>query len=366
MTRISTIHGIGADEYSDRGANIAIPDYVPYLSLTTGEMELYLAAQKAKALAQWYGNDAPQYAEAATMLQNALHAGVHGGYKFVGAVPDTLQNVARLIKKAEAQRRPASKAIFYRPNGAIKGIGQTIIPYADREAACLKLAKTPAQALECKKQYDIEKTVNDKMEPMAHHMLYKSLPSNYTLPTEVIVHRGYHRLGVEGIANVGKLTNYDLMYQWVETAILIKNAGKGVGPLGSLQSSFSLAPDPDQAWAEFLAKQGATPTGNNPKYDKMNPKINGAHVGIAPALIAALVTIISGAIGAAFSFLTEIRKTEILAMSEARGFGTPEFSAAQSQWLLGPGNQPGTAGMSNTMWLLLAAGAGLYFLTDND
>lgn len=361
MTRISTIHGIGADEYEGRAAMVTREPYVPYLSLTKGEMELYLAAQRARIMAQWYGNDAPQYGEALKMIDNALHEGVHGGIKWIGAVPDYLQSVAQMIRQAERQSQPASRALFFRPGGVMNGIGQTIIPYADREQACLKLAKTPAQHLACAKQYDIEKVINDKMTPMAHHMVYKSLPANYALPTEVIVHRGYHRLGVEGISNVGKITDYALMYNWVETAILIKNASGGAGPIGSMQTSFYLAPDPDAAWAAF--NTGKTYT----KSQKTSGDIHGPHIGIAPLVLAAIVTIISGAIGAAFNFLTEVRKTEILAMSEARGFGTPEFSANQKQWLLGPKNPAATdgTGLDSTTLLLLAAGAGLLLMNEN-
>ena len=187
MTRISTIHGIGQDEFAGRAAEVTGQSYIPYLSLTKGEMELYLAAQKAKILAQWYGNAAPQYRDAEKMIYNALNTGVHGGIKFIGVVPDHLQNVAAMIKKAESQRQPASRALFYRPGGIVRGIGE-IIPLQQRRAQCLKYANEAEgnefwrRLKKCNEIVVIEKILNASLEKSSHHVIYKQMPSGYLVP----------------------------------------------------------------------------------------------------------------------------------------------------------------------------------------
>lgn len=351
MTQISEIHGIPTGEFNERGAEVNTSGYVPYLSLTQGEMSLWLAAQRAKMLAQWYGKDRPQYEQAANLLENALVANLHGSGSYFGAMPDALQPFASLITQAKRRTRPASMGGIVARRGS--GIGQ-IIPTENRLKACIEDAKKQATGIAdyllrqsaCQKRYKKEVIINNNLVNMAPHMLYKNLPANATLPTDVVITRKFHRLGVEGIAGVADITDYKLVYQWIENGILQKNLQGGVGPLDSIQTSLSLAPNADELLAQYA-------TG----------KIAGPHVGIAPLVVAAIVTVVTTAIGAAFTFLTEIRKTEILAMSEAKGFGTPEFSAKKSDWELSGTNPPTTAGISP---LLLIGGAAALFLLSDD
>lgn len=360
MTQISEIHGIGRDEYADRGAMVSQSGFFPYLSLTQGEARLWLAAQRAKTLAQWYGSDAPQYAQAAQMLENALHAGVSNGVHFVGAVPDYLQNVARMIQQASRQTQPATRdGLLLRPQGIVRGIGQ-LIPYGDRYKQCVEAAKKlPAlkQAVaiaKCAKQLAIEKIINDKIEPSAHHMLYKSLPTAYTVPGEVRQRIGWHKLGVEGLANVGEIRDFDLMYQWVENAIIKSNAIGGVGAIGSEKSSFALAPNPEMAWATFTAWSGTSS-------QKWRPgAINGLLDIVQP-----LLSLLKIAVDWALKMLSDLQKKDVLAMVEARGFGTPTYSGSQQDWVLGPEN-PETSGLDTNTILLLAAAAGLVLYASGD
>ena len=335
MTRISEIHGfrgIGRDEFKDRGREVSPISYVPYLSLTEGEMKLQLAAQRAKVMAQFYGSDAPEYQAAYNLLENALTQGIHGGVRFVGAIPDVLQNTARLISKAQNERSPASKSLFARTN-PISGIG-AIIPAEQRRQDCLKLAKNnPAKVILCNKAFKIEEIINKHLEPGAHHLIYKNLPNSGPLPTDVAIKRQGHRLGVEGMAQVGKINDYGLMYQWLETGILARNAAGGVGPLGSVKASFYLSPTPEKYISEF---------GVN---------------GIGSLIGAALIGLVLTAISTASKWLTDLQKVDIGALVEARGFGTPAFSANENDWL-----SPEESS-DNTM-LLLALGVGVYLLMD--
>jgi len=365
MTRISEIHGlhqIPADEYAGRGAMVKPNGYIPYLSLTQGEMKMWLAAQRAKLMADWYGSDAPQYRQAYQMLENALTSRMRGipQYAFMGSIPNELMAVAQLIRRAENQNRPASRGGFM-ARDKVAGVGQ-IIPYQDRQAACLAeankitdfLARTKAK-IKCNKLAQKEKIVNNNLVGMSPHMLYKSIPKGYPIPTAVETHRTLHRLGVEGIAGVGEITDYGLVYQWIENGILEKNTQGGAGLIGSVQSSFYLAPDPDAAWSKFLASS----QGSKNKWISGHARIGD------PVVVGIIVSIVTAAIAAAFQYLTDIRKTEILAMSEARGFGTPEYSANQSDWLVNANNPETAGGLSSTTMLALGAAALLLLTADN-
>lgn len=375
MTRISTIHGIPQDEYAGRGAMVQPSGYIPYLSLTQGEMELYLAAQRAKIRAEWYGSDAPQYAQAYRMIENALHAGVHGGIRWIHAVPDYLQDVAQYIKRAEMLTRPASRALFYRPAG-MNGIG--VIPIEQRRNECVKAAtekykkaKDQVKAIKkCQENFEIEKILNSGVEKSSHHVIYKQLPAGYTVPNMVANKQLYHKTGVEGMALAGEIQPA-LMYGWTETGVLLKNAqSASVGPIGSIQSSVLLAPNPGASWAN-LANWA-----NSKLTDKQLKTLGINGIGVVPVVppvdpvTAALniAGIIGAALLAASTLLKELRSAKAYAMNEAQGFGTSAFQANQSDWLTGAGN-PDTVisgGLNTTTLLLLAGAAALLLLPDEN
>jgi len=373
MTRISTIHGIGADEYAGRAAMVTSQGYIPYLSLTVGEMELYLAAQRARILAQWYGNDAPRYREAVSMIDNALHSGVHNGINWINAVPDELQGVAQMITEARRQTQPASRALFYRPGGVVRGIGQ-IIPMQQRLDACVKAADASTndaneflkRVKKCQENFKIEQILNGALEKSSHHVLYKQMPQGYTVPNMVANKQLYHKTGVEGMASAGEIVP-SLMYGWTEVGVLARNAqSPQIGPIGSIQSSVLLAPDPGASWAN-LAKW-ANSQGNRSRADALG--ING--IGLVPLIppvdpITAglnIVIAIAGALTVAATLLKELRSAKAYAMNEAQGFGTTAFQADKSDWFTGAGNPNVTPGSINPMWLL-AGGTALVLLMDD-
>lgn len=353
MTRISTIHGIGQDEYAGRGAMVTQQPYIPYLSLTKGEMELYLAAQQARILAQWYGSDAPQYGEALTMIDNALHAGVHRGINWVGAVPDYLQNVARMIRQAERQNQPASRALFYRPGGAMNGIGQ-IIPIDQRKAECIKQANKLKNANDlikaikkCDQQFAIEKIFNDRIEGTGHHMLYHGIGQDNKMPETVKTKLLLQLSGVQGMAVAGSIDN-SLMRGWVETGILSKNAQIGAGPIGSIRASVELSPDPALYLQRFTSAKSSKTRGD---------VINGIGAGpLAPLIIGA----ITAALKVAANLIDLLRQKQ--ATIAAQGFGTEAFSGRPSDW----DSQEVAGGISTTTLILLAAGAGMLLMNDDN
>ena len=321
MTEIRSIHGISGDEMTQRGlrytpnARIA---YLPYLSMTRGEMRLALLKQQADVYAAAYP-EMPEYRKAATLIDNVLHKGVSRGVSFVGALDGKyLQAVAAEISRAVRAQAPASRAGFMLRNDIGTGIGD-LIPVDDRLKACILAAKgNQFKISKCQTNAAIERILNGGVEKSGHHMLYKNLKTSDPLPAEVRTKRIFQQAGVEGLALSGEIQK-SLMYDWVETAILKKNATGGVGPIGSRETSFV-----------FGRKEG---------------------IGVDPVtLIVAISGLIAAALGGAAALQKELRSQKAYAMSEAKGFGTASVSPDQADWL-GGGTQSGNSD------LLLIGGA---------
>lgn len=353
MTRISEIHGIGQDEFAQRGAEVTDGGYLPYLSLTSGEMRLMLARQRAKIYAQFYP-DVPQYRQAMTMIDNALNAGVSNGVNFVGAIyDDYLQQMARIIKSASRQTAPASGALFYRPGGVVRSIG-AIIPYADRYKACLDAAnKLPGGVkrlvayAKCTAQFKVEKIYNEAIEKTGHHVLYHKIPESKPMPNRVYTKLILQLGGVQGMATVGDIQK-PLMAEWVENGIISKNAQIGVGPWGSVRTGTALAPDPEKYFQRFSG--GAS--------DKWMPGVN--RIGLDAATITLIVGAIVAALGAAKNLIEALRKEQ--ATIKAEGFGTESFSGKTSDW----DSEDVAPGLDQTTLLLLASGALLLLSSDSN
>lgn len=391
MTEIRSIHGIHKSELSDRG-KMASPKapYIPYTSLTKGEVYLALLYDQASTYAQAYP-DFPVYTTAANMYHNALRAGVSRGVQFVGAMYDPiLQKAASNILQASKQTAPAAQVITNR-RSLIQGvnIGETPIYTGDFDHDCVQYATKMAnkkfgvntswqhwklmpfgfrkgywlqQKSICETRAGIEKIMNDNMVQISPHMLYKSISEAFpkTLGTLVLTKKLLHFAGVGGLGIVSELST-NTMDSWVETALIRKNASSGVGTFGSISSSMSLAPDPQEmvaAYNDFLKKN---PT-KNPKFDK----INGAHVGepVTIAVIAgitALVTAIGGAIAKAAAFQQQLNAKKAGALSQVQGWGTGALEAKQTDYLTPGQNNPD----QNSNFLLLGVAAvGAYLLLE--
>lgn len=307
-------------------------------------MRLALLMEQAKLFASAYP-DVPAYSRAVSMIENALYSGVSRGVNFVGALDDViLQRVAGYITKATKMQRPASSDGFFGRDTIGTGIhiGDPIIPVQDRLSACLKKAGgNPSKVADCVKKAKIEVILNGGVEKSGHHMLYKNLKSGDNLPGEVITKKVFHQTGVEGLAITGSLDS-SLMYEWVETGILKKNAAGNVGVIGSRDTSFILG-----------GRNPANPTVPPTKEDKIGV--------IDPVTIGLIVSLISAATAGAASILKALRSEKAYAMAEAKGFGTDAFSGNPDDWANGGG---GTTSDNSNILLIGGAALAAYLLLD--
>lgn len=390
-TTIHEIHGtVPANELPDRGreANQVGVGYIPYTSLTKGEMELALLLEQTQIYAAAYP-DFPEYRQASNMLQNALRGGVSRGVSFVGSLHNpVLQQVARNIDQASKKTRAASKnGLLGRKSIAdgIKGIGEPIVFNFDHD--CVQYATKAAnrkyreqlgkdyswqwwennvndsahrryyreQKSICKTKIDIEKIVNDRITGASHHVVYYGIKDGYPAikGSEVATKRLLHIGGIGALANATE-TDSSLMSIWSETSILRKNTQVNVGAVGSLVSSFNLAPDVE-GYLESYNLWAKSSIYKNPKRDK-----------IGEPLTMAAVTALIGAIGAAVKnaadFQRSLNEKRAGAMAGAHAYGTTSFQALQTDF---PDNPPAAySGTNNTLLLLGAAAAGIYLLND--
>lgn len=356
MTRLTYIHAIPTEENAQRAQNVGSGAYVPYLSLTQGEMRLMLAQQRAKVYAQFYP-DVPQFRKAETMLDNALNAGVSGGVQFVGYIADELQDVAALIKTASRQTRPAARTGIYGRSSLLRGIGKDVVPAAQRMQECsLRVVKSGKDVIrrlaECKRQFEIERIFNGAIVNTGHHVLYHKINQSWQMPQRVFSKLLLHLAGTQAMAVAGDLQK-PLMAEWVETGIIERNAQGAAGPIGSLKSSFLLSPDP-----ALVEQYYQHPT--DPMKDKLNKMNSGAGVqgiGLVPAA-AAIISAIAGALVGAAALINALRQQQ--ATVAAQGFGTEAYSGQPSDW------QGEFSGQGISPLLLIGGAAAVWFLMDDD
>jgi len=399
MTRISQMNGLTPSPFVPTSA--IVQDYVPYLGLTEGEMRLWLLRNQALTYRQLYP-EYDVYKKAYSMLENALHNNVSAGVRFIGAIPNELQVVARAIDQASRQTAPTNRGGLITRIGpsAIGDIVQTNIPdancrqYATRitnmelkakfkielstinwkrlKAAAwipgtiaLNLTKNFSAAkwyqkwennrLKCENQKAIEGILNGFVTNGSHHVVYKEMPNETYVPTLVRAKTVNHQGGVAGLATTGGMKN-GLMNLWTETAIQAKNASVNIGPLNSLQSSSLLAPDPEEFNALLISKLE----------DAAKKRMG---IGSVAATIA-IITAITAALVASTDLINSLAKKENNAMSAAQGtgFGTAKYSANQKDWFESKDPNAAdpnanTSGGSNSMLPLILGGAGLYLLS---
>lgn len=381
MTEINSIHGIPVSEFPDRGRLVSSKaPYIPYTSLTKGEMNLAMLYDQASVFAAAFP-EFQDYKKARDMYRNALYSGVSAGVSFVGALYDPiLQQAARNIARASRQTAPAARIITNRTSLADGvNIGEAPIYTANFDHDCVQYATKAAnkkfgtnhswqhwkavpfgpqkkywkeQKSLCETRVAIEQIMNDHMVNTSPHMLYKSMSEEFrpTLGTMMIFKKLLHFAGVGSLGIVSEVDT-TLMDYWVETGLLRNNAASGVGPLGSISSSISISPDPEKmAWeyGEFQKKRdGST-------------KINGIGepVTITVAGITALVTAIGTAIANAAKFQQQLNAKKQGALSQVQGWGTAALEAKKSDFLE-KGDPPATKDKDkdNSKIILMGAAA---------
>lgn len=404
MTEIRSIHGLHNDaarfyphlagEMPDRGKLVsAKAPYIPYTALTKGEFNLAILYDKATILAAAFP-EIKVFGQAAGLYRNALQKGVSNGVSFVGALHDpVLQQAARNIATASRQMSPAAGAFIGRLSlGNGVHIGDDPANFTgDFDHDCVQYATKaanqyfhrskdwtwwknsppgfgPAQVernywqmkkSECETKVAIEKILNDNMVNTSLHLVYKDLSSGFKpiLGSQVLTKKILHAAGVGGLGNVAELSSV-MMDNWVEAAIIRKNASIGAGPNGSIAASMALAPDPAGYVAQYNAYLAKNPAAN-PKYDKINgPAAIGSPIVVITA-ITALIAAIGNAIGKAAEMQKQLNSKKAGALAAVQGYGTPAFSAEQADFLTA-----GDSAGNNNILLIGGALAALYLLTE--
>lgn len=402
MTRISQMNGLTPAPFVPTSG--IVQDFVPYTGLTEGEMRLWLLRNQALTYRQLYP-EYKEYEKAYNMLTNALHNNISAGIKFIGAIPDELQMVAREIDRASRQTAPTNSGGLFSRIGpsAIGDIVVSNIPESNCEQYATRMAniefkkkfkkelsttnwkrlkagkwipgllllnalkgvspsawyqKWENYKLTCQNTKEIEGILNGYIVNGSHHVLYKSLPYEQFIPERVLTKRIFHQGGVAGLATTGGMKT-ELMSLWTETGIQAKNASINIGSLNSLQSSALLAPDPEKFGVLLKIVTNS---------EEKDAKTRGGIGVIDPATITLITAAITAAVAVSTTLIKALfdKKSTAMNSAEGTGFGTEAYAANQKDFLSsGDPSKPGTGteGGSNSMMPLILAGAGLYLLT---
>lgn len=389
MTQVSYIQGapkVPANEMADRGQEVSMyKTYLPYLGLTEGELSLMLLREQLKVYASAYP-DFPQYKNAFNLVNKALYSGVHG-YHLISSIPDVLNPIASLIANAKENTAIVGGDLF-----AVRDISKSIhigddpiVPITTKDCKWLATvaigrkyygaspSKWPSTAKwesinlndqstigdkkrewlklidECEFRKDMEKLLNDKLESSSYHLLYKNVNSAYppVSGSAMNLKRILHNSGIETLANAAGVSAQNLD-AWTEIGILRAGAKTELGAVGSIESGFYIAA-----------------SGQEVEYQKYVQWSSGQHmhgIGIAPAILAAIVALVSAALAAAASIVSSVNGMKVAAMASAQGFGTTAYSAEKGDL----GKNVDVPGSNDNLLTYLAIGVGAYFLLDDE
>ena len=399
MTKIAYVHGpagtstgkkkgksVPTDEVRQRAVAVPVQGaYIPYNSLTKGEMHLALMMQQANILNDYYRQ--PQYAEAVKLLENTLYSGVHGvGNAYIGAADTpTLQSVARAINAARRDTRPASGgSIIGRSGGLDSGvyIGDPVIPYEKRQNDCLTRAgANPGAIARCKMRFDLEKILNDGMEKSGLYLAYGFLPDSSAYPGLATTKTHEAIIAQQELARVGEFSQ-DLVQQWLNVGMMRNNATVAkLEPYNWVQTNSFLMTLPQAATDEIQAILS--------KYGNLKAqKIGGVDIGIVRKEIAkqivavikkykpasvgfiepitatiAIIGAITALLGGVSQFAKDLRTKKQDAFAATRGFGTRAFGPDEGDWTgYGSTDGAGTGGGMSTPLLLGVAAVAAYLL----
>lgn len=404
MTQIAYMAGVGApaNEWNDRGKNIPSRSYIPFFSMTKGEMQLALALENARMTAGFYPESKTDR-ERVVMLENALYKGIHFAPSFIGSIPPALQSTAALIKRESRNNRPASRlgALPRKTPGVY--IGDPIVPVKFANIDCLDyiyplmrdiynkdrdnlplwkkpiLAPFPKRSsfaasfkyfpikkyremftsmlLDCEYKKAVEVVLNTNLETSSPHMLYHQMSASFepALGTLAITKRLLHKAGVGDIAKLSGVDT-DQMALWVETGIRRSSITRGIAPdvaYSNVLTTALLPPgvDPEkwanQVLADIKKRGGAASVG----------------VVLTTAAIVAILGAIATALKAAADMQRSLNEKKIAALQNANGFGTTAFQPEKEDFLKAKGDTPLTIPSDNSLLLLLGGGAALYFLS---
>lgn len=380
MTKISYIAG---PESAQRAAEVKPAPFIPYLSLTKGEMTLALMQEQASLLANYYGS--AKYRDAESMLQNSLYRGIHGATPYLGAYNPELRGLAKVINQARRETAPASKAAFFRPQGVVNGVhvGEPIIDYDARGKECQKIMRAKSKSekdyqnlvKECEQTWRIEKILNDGIENCGQYLAYGYLPGKgiNALPPVAVLKIKTQEVAQQDIARVGKF-DLGLTQQWLNVGMMRKNVEVAkVQPYGWTETNAILTDLPPEGQKELLnllqKSRGGTlsQTEIGQRVAAIVKKYKGVKgIGLAPVAIA-IIGAVTALIGAITEFAKEAKAEQNDAFSQVNGFGTRGIGPEEGDWDADgiPNNQDTTpkgesAGVSPL--LLVGGAAALYLL----
>lgn len=378
MPKISYIAGDISRNEQSRPETLPAQMPVNYLALTRGEMQLQLMLEQAKILAGYYGD--PEMKKAVSMLTGALGQGIHGmGPQHIGAASDLVRKVAKSIDMARKDIRPASRyAVPDGRNPQETGIGETIIPYEDRLKQCIEAAKgkkgfDAANALvACKRQFDIEKILNDGLENCGQYLAYGFLPNSNRMPNIAGAKIRDQRIAIEGLAQVGGFGT-DLCAQWLNVGMMRKNVEVAkVQPLDWIgtNSRLTLITEKGQnEFSEFLQSKAAKTLSAVQQGARLAQIIRdnqrtgiGDPISIGFAILSAIFSLIKGI----SEFLQRLRAKVVTALQAAKGFGSETFGPQEGDYQdptpQDPNGPPLQTTGSNTGLILLGGAAAALLL----
>lgn len=402
MTKVTYIAAPPVDEWKDRSRAAAVvaaqKNYIPYTSLTKGEMTVALQMERAKLMAAYYP-DNPYWREAAVMMENALYSGI-SGLNRIGNVPEGLDNVAAFLVAQGRKTAPASKgAILVRSTPGVK-IGDPLVPVVLEGKNCkhvtaeafraiahknwldlgakrflvpnpknmplgilhtslinhpLKKVREPYQEkyLDCQFKQAVEIVLNARLENASMHMLYHNMAANFepALGTVASVKRLLHRAAVNDLSNTAAVDKIQ-MAAWVELGVTRSAIKQNLPPQNSAVLSAYLTPNPELYANKVLN----------------DLKVRGGATGINEVVTITAVTALIAGIAAALKQATELAREfnarKIATLQNAQGFGSDAFSPEKSDYLKPKGESPIPPPKGdNNLLLIGGAAAVLYFAT---
>lgn len=408
MTQISEIHGFPRNEVAQRSKEVKKMGFLPYLSLTEGEMRLSLLEEQAKMYAAYSKN--PVYTRAASDINNALHNGIHNGVSFVGAWHEPMQQyIAKEIYNCSKLIRPASgdfiapRTGLERPKGIFSGVHiGDILPHDPSLSDCNKyainyvanyykdlphwkiVAMLAVPALNqkivkkynegkaiCKSKREVERLLNEGITLFGHHTVYAflpPLPNEY--PSEVAIKRTLQAAGQNDLSRLAGSSNQN-MRLWLETAIMQRNSQQNIGPLGSHETNIYWTGLPAEAINKYLAITGTK--GEKVRAGAVNGRMimellkeyGQSNIGTDPAtaklVIETLKAIFIALIAAAPAIVSALSNQRADAFAGSRGIGTEAVNPSQPDW-----KTPIGGGDSSNLLTFGLLAAGAYLLLGDE
>jgi len=348
MTKIVEISGIPAlrdiaSEIKDRAKLLKPAPFYNTSALSEGELNLYLLAQRAKMLSEFYPENQSLRASFES-LRDVLYNGLHRGL-----------NLAHLSQRLKTG--PASGWLSWADRGTDPGQGlENLFEDAGPDGAAVRgipqvdcVAKyplipqqqwfmmnpnaTPAQyttysngvqdlRFACSKENVWRGVLNTNFEKSAHHPLYRFEANPNSATATVAAKAVLHSNSMATLANLSKISTTNIR-DWQINGILAQNIAKGAGPLTPQETIEGLK----QAQTEGIGS-------------------------LSVAAVIAIITAITAAVGAATSMIIAIKQKEPTAATvfeqTTQGWGTPQWGPEKTDWQGtggGSGSQPGGGGI---------------------